>query len=295
MRHYDFVTVDVFTDRRFGGNQLAVLPHADGLADGEMQAIANEFNLSETAFVLPPRDPNHTARVRIFHRTGELPFAGHPNVGTGFVLARAGRDRDDELRFEELAGLVDVLVMRDDSGAPCGASITAPQPLTLGSEIPVDTVAACAGLTSGDIVVARHPPMLASMGNPFIIAETTREALARATPDVASFRRAVAERPELGGRFALHLYSPSAECIHARMFAPLAGTFEDPATGSANAPLAGLLLSFTDRETHHVTVIQGVEMGRASRLEVTAMRTPRGIVGMVGGNCQLVMAGKILV
>jgi len=100
MRHYRFATVDVFTERRFGGNQLAVLPDAQGLSDEEMQAIAAEFNFSETAFVLPASDPAHSARVRIFHRTGELPFAGHPNVGTGFVLAREGRDADGVLRFE---------------------------------------------------------------------------------------------------------------------------------------------------------------------------------------------------
>jgi trans-2,3-dihydro-3-hydroxyanthranilate isomerase len=112
MRQYRFVTVDVFTERRFGGNQLAVLPDAEGLSGSEMQAVANEFNFSETAFVLPPEDPRHTARVRIFHRTGELPFAGHPNVGTGFVLALARRDVDDVLRFEELAGIVGVMLCR---------------------------------------------------------------------------------------------------------------------------------------------------------------------------------------
>ncbi|WP_304190927.1 PhzF family phenazine biosynthesis protein, partial [Phenylobacterium aquaticum] len=91
MPTYAFVTVDVFTDTRFGGNQLAVFPDARGLSDAQMQALAAEFNLSETTFVLPPEDPAHTARVRIFNRTAEMPFAGHPNVGTGWVLAQAGR------------------------------------------------------------------------------------------------------------------------------------------------------------------------------------------------------------
>src|SRR5450432_1294557 len=108
MRTYPFVTVDVFTDRRFGGNPLAVFPDARGLSDAEMQALAGELNLSETTFVLPPDDPAHTARVRIFNRTAEMPFAGHPNVGTAYVLAGAGRDRDGVLQFEELAGLVEV-------------------------------------------------------------------------------------------------------------------------------------------------------------------------------------------
>src|ERR671921_52951 len=106
MRSFSFVTVDVFTDRRFGGNPLAVFPDAQGLSDGEMQSLAAEFNLSETTFVLPPADPANSARVRIFNRTAEMPFAGHPNVGTAYVLARLGLVAGDALRFEELAGTV---------------------------------------------------------------------------------------------------------------------------------------------------------------------------------------------
>ena len=127
MRTFSFVTVDVFTDRRFGGNPLAVFPDAQGLSDGEMQSLAAEFNLSETTFVLPPADPANTARVRIFNRTAEMPFAGHPNVGTGWVLAGMGRARDGMLRFEEIAGLVEVRT--DGAGI---VTIAAPQPLSLG-------------------------------------------------------------------------------------------------------------------------------------------------------------------
>src|SRR4029450_10580971 len=104
MRSFSFVTVDVFTARRFGGNPLAVFPDAVGLSDTEMQSLAAEFNLSETTFVLPPAAPANSARVRIFNRTSEMPFAGHPNVGTGWVMAGLGRDRGDVLRFEEIAG-----------------------------------------------------------------------------------------------------------------------------------------------------------------------------------------------
>src|SRR3954454_17004355 len=106
MPRFSFVTVDVFTDRRLGGNPLAVFPDARGLSDADMQSLAAEFNLSETTFVMPPQDPANTARVRIFTAKAELPFAGHPNVGTGWVLAKEGRDRDSVLRFEEIAGLV---------------------------------------------------------------------------------------------------------------------------------------------------------------------------------------------
>src|SRR5438445_4416941 len=143
MRTYGFVTVDVFTDRRFGGNPLAVFPDASGLSDGEMQSLAAEFNLSETTFVVPPENPANTARVRIFNRTSEMPFAGHPNVGTGWVLAGLGRDHDGMLRFEEIAGLVEVKVERDGSGHPRAVTIAAPQPLSLGAEMPADLVAGC--------------------------------------------------------------------------------------------------------------------------------------------------------
>jgi trans-2,3-dihydro-3-hydroxyanthranilate isomerase len=295
MRQYQFVTVDVFTDRRFGGNQLAVLPKADGLSDGEMQAIAAEFNLSETAFVLPPQNPGYSARVRIFHRKGELPFAGHPNVGTGFVLAQMGYDRDNVLIFEEIAGLVEVRVRRDEEGTPSGATITAPQPLNVGPEIPARDVASCAGLTVDDIVLTRHAPTVISMGNPYVVAEVTQEALTRALPDVASFRRVVSDQPSFAGRLSLHLYRTRKDEIRARMFAPLAGTFEDAATGSANAPLGGLLLSLGNQSSAHYSIAQGVEMGRPSRLEVTAWRGPRGIMATVGGRCVEVMSGEILV
>src|SRR5258708_31767157 len=108
MPRFTFVTVAVFTDRRFGGNPLAVFPDAAGMSDADMQSLAAEFNLSETTFVLPPADPANTARVRIFNRKNEMPFAGHPNVGTGWVLAGLGRAKNGMLRFEEIAGLVEV-------------------------------------------------------------------------------------------------------------------------------------------------------------------------------------------
>src|SRR5258708_19028779 len=153
MKAYAFVTVDVFQDRRFRGNPLAVFPDARGLSDADMQSLAGEFNLSETTFVLPPENPAHSARVRIFNRTAEMPFAGHPNVGTGYVLAGEGRDKDGVLRFEELAGLVEVKVERDRAGTLTGATIAAPQPLTPRQELPADAVAARAGLHRSDVLV----------------------------------------------------------------------------------------------------------------------------------------------
>jgi len=124
MPRFSFVTVDVFTDRRFGGNPLAVFPDARGMSDADMQSLAAEFNLSETTFVLPPANPANTARVRIYNRKSEMPFAGHPNVGTGWVLARQGRAPDGRLRFEELAGLVEIEV----APVPAGFTTTVRRP-----------------------------------------------------------------------------------------------------------------------------------------------------------------------
>ena len=141
MRRFAYETFDVFTSQRFGGNQLAVFPDARGISDAEMQLLAAEFNYSETTFVLPPADPANTARVRIFHRTAEMPFAGHPNVGTGFALA--ARASGDVLRFEQIAGLVEVVLRRDAAGRPTGATIGAPQPLQVGGQVTPAEAAAC--------------------------------------------------------------------------------------------------------------------------------------------------------
>jgi len=296
MKTYEFVTVDVFTDRRFGGNPLAVFPEAQGLSDAEMQSLAAEFNLSETTFVLPPDDPAHTARVRIFNRTAEMPFAGHPNVGTGWVLAGRGQANGGMLRFEEIAGLVEVKV--EDDGA---VTIAAPQPLSLGPEMPVDLLADCVGLAPGEVVVAAHRPVMASVGNSFIVAEVKAEALARAVPDISRFRHAVTQYapPGMGpNRLPLYLYARDGRNgdrtrLRARMFSPLSGTIEDAATGSAATPLAALLLSLTGDATGRYDIVQGVEMGRPSLLRAAAHRAADGIRATVGGGCVPVLRGEV--
>ena len=130
-----FVTVDVFTDRKFGGNPLAVIPDSRALTGAQMQAIAAEFNLAETTFVLPPQNPAHTAQVRIFTPRAELPFAGHPNIGTAFALAkeseRAGQTASDPMIFEETAGLVRLSLLTEGA-AVVGARLAPPQPLSPG-------------------------------------------------------------------------------------------------------------------------------------------------------------------
>lgn len=300
MRRFAFVTVDVFTDRRFGGNPLAVLPDARGLSDAEMQSLAAEFNLSETTFVLPPSDPANTARVRIFNRTSEMPFAGHPNVGTGWVLAGLGRDRDGVLRFEEIAGLVEVQVQRDGAQpTPRAVTIAAPQPLSLGAEMPADLLAGCVGLPAEEVVLSAHRPVVASVGNSFVIAEVTGSALSRAAPDIARFKAALDAFPALGPRrLPIYLYARDGATgdvtrLRARMFSPLSGTIEDAATGSAATPLAALLLSLTADREHRYDITQGVEMGRPSLLLCTAHRAADGIRATVGGGCVAVQQGEI--
>ena len=294
MPRYSYETVDVFTDRPFGGNPLAVFTDARGLSDAQMQALAAEMNYSETTFVLPADDPAYDARVRIFHRTAEMPFAGHPNVGTAYVLARLGRGRGDVLRFEQKAGPVEIAVERDSAGAVTGATIAAPQPLSLGLELPADAIARCVGLSAGSVVTAAHEPVNASLGVRFVLAQVEADALARAVPDLNAYRDLSRAQPALEGRLSLFLYVRDGNLIRARMFAPLAGTWEDPATGSASATLGALLLTLDGTDTSAFTITQGVEMGRPSLLHVTSWRAADGARSRVGGHCVPMFRGEAL-
>ena len=284
-----YVTVDVFTDQRFGGNPLAVVLDAQGLDTAAMQGIAREFTYSETTFVLPPRDPAHTARVRIFTPTREMPFAGHPNVGTAFVLAQQGHD-SSRLLFEEEAGLVPVDILRE-AGSAVGAELTAPQPLQRLGSIPATTVASCLSLAAPDLV---GEPVIASVGVAFTLAEVaTREALGRARPDMAAFTRAFAQ----ADRGAIYFYTSDGGAgfdLHARMFAPLGGTMEDPATGSATVTVAALLAEAGPDGEVALRIEQGRDMGRPSTL-LTRTVKQAGTVGSahVGGRCVTMMRGVI--
>ena len=226
-----FVTVDVFTDRQFGGNPLAVVPDGRGLTAAQMQAIASEFNLSETTFVLPPQDAAHTAHVRIFTPRAELPFAGHPNVGTAYVLAgdvaSAARPAvGNTMVFEEAAGLVRIVLLRAELGAQSavtGARLAAPQPLAVGADIAPEIVAACCGLAPGDVATSAHRPCIAGCGTPFVIAElTSRGALAAAKPRPDLFAQYLPPDKATG----IHLYVSggfSGAVIETRMFAWIRG------------------------------------------------------------------------
>jgi trans-2,3-dihydro-3-hydroxyanthranilate isomerase len=295
-----FATVDVFTSDQFSGNPLAVVLNAEGLSSEQMQSIAAEFNLAETTFVLPPKDRAHTAEVRIFTPRGEMPFAGHPNVGTAFVLARTGISygraiEGDEVLFEEKAGLVPIALLKDGATI-VGARLASPQLLDVGAEIAVELIASACGVSVDDIEIKNHRPCIASCGAAFILAELkTREALAAASPRADVFRQEVTKHPVT----SIMVYTQVAEDnidIRARMFAPQHGIPEDPATGSANVALIGLLAKLHREPDLQLSkrIAQGVEMGRPSMLHAQAEKRG-GIVTVttIGGRCVPVMSGVI--
>lgn len=295
MPSYPYVTLDVFTRQQFGGNPLAVVLDGRGLSDQQMQQLAAEFNYSETTFVLPPEDPAHTARVRIFNRTYEMPFAGHPNVGTAFVLGQTRDDGVKTLTFEEIAGLVTITLDRDTSGAVSAAEINAPQPLSTGLTVSPGDVAACLSLAVSDIRTAVHQPMVASVGMPFVMVELAPDALGRCVPRLDAWQKAAQASPALKGVLEMFLYAHSAPgALRARMFAPEAGTWEDPATGSASAALVALLLSRSQDPELRVEITQGVEMGRPSHISARAWRSAEGVRSAVKGQAVMVFRGEIL-
>jgi trans-2,3-dihydro-3-hydroxyanthranilate isomerase len=295
-----FVTADVFTEQLFGGNPLAVLPDARGLDDAQMQKIAREFNLSETVFVLPPAAPAHTRRLRIFTPATEVPFAGHPTVGTALVLARLGevplQGATTRIVFEEGAGPVPVTIGARD-GQAAFAQLSAPRAPEILQERPAALVASALSLAPSDLVTAQGLPRVASCGLPFLLVRlTNREALAR-----ARLNRSVWAR-HLEGTDAAHLFlftddtGDDEHDFRARMFAPGGGVEEDPATGSAAAALGGWLggtAAMADG-TLRCVIAQGLEIGRPSRLEVEVDKGGGAVAAIrVGGAAVLVSEGTI--
>lgn len=251
MADYEFATVDVFTNQRFGGNPLAVFPNARGLTDEQMQNIAREINYSETTFVTPPRDRKNTAEVRIFTPQSELPFAGHPNVGTAWVLAEnpgrvPGLMSDDEMIFEQRAGLVEVKVSREMSGAVSSCTILAPQKFHQLHSIPRSVAAPCVSLANELVLV---DAVVASVGIPFALVQVANlQALKSAKPDIPAFEYCNEHYGYPEEPLCIMIYYRSESgVVGARMFGPLAGIYEDPATGSASVALAGLLASRDQR------------------------------------------------
>jgi len=296
-----FETVDVFTGTRFGGNPLAVVFGGEALDTADMLKIAREFNYSETTFVLPPSDPSNTANVRIFTPAAELPFAGHPNIGTAFVLANRrelfGRPLPtDALRFEELAGVVPVTLSRDPGGS-IAATLTAPQPFARMETSPTrQEVATCLSLPPEEVVA---DPIVCSVGSPYVIAElASAAALERCVLSLGGFSAAAVASV---GKIHAFVRAPKDDVgdardpdIKCRMFT--ARGSEDPATGAANCALLGFLATELSGEGTLVRRIeQGVTMGRPSLLlgEVDYSQGKPTAV-RIGGGCVPMMRGEFI-
>jgi len=292
---YKYFICDVFTHQRFEGNQLAVFPDAQGLSELQMQAIAKEFNFSETTFVFPP-EYGQTRKVRIFTPTTEVPFAGHPNIGTAFALANEGLFGDIketvEVIFEEKAGLVPVTITLDSSNQ-IWCELSAPEPLTIGDSMPAVMVAKTLSLNEVDIVTNTHSPEVASVGLPFLFVEiASLSALQTAQINTSELDKLIKKKvPSY-----IHLYCRKVEGfdIRARMFAPLDGVFEDPATGSANCALIALLTHYDSGSDSDCKwkISQGTEIGRPSVLYGRTQKRNGEITGVwIGGNSVLVSKG----
>jgi trans-2,3-dihydro-3-hydroxyanthranilate isomerase len=297
MRRYKIL--DVFTDRPLAGNPLSVVLDAGGLDAKAMQSIAREFNLSETVFILPGRNPAHSAHVRIFTPAAEIPFAGHPTLGAAICLARERFDgpgeHDAVIVLDEAVGVMRCGVKLYDKGG--FAEFDCPRlPARIGEAAPKDFIAAAIGLAPAEIGFENHVPSAWSAGNPFdFVPVRNMAALAKAVPNRGTWAPAFST----GAAF---LYTRETEghdhSFRARMFAPPFGIEEDPATGSAVAAFAGLVQEFDDMpDGEHVAVVeQGYDMGRPSliRLEMSVSRGALAAV-RIGGNAVEIAEGRLAV
>jgi trans-2,3-dihydro-3-hydroxyanthranilate isomerase len=295
-----YVTVDVFADQIYQGNPLAVVLGAEGLSDAQMQSIAREFNYVESAFVLPPKNADHTARIRIFTPVREIPFAGHPNIGTAFVLAQEAKRNEEvalqHMIFEEDAGLVRIdLDWQQDELV--GAELTCPEHFSRRSQLTALEAAACLGLNVDDVRTDGHLPQVASVGLPFLIIElASLDALRRARLNKDAHSRVL----PLDGAYSIYLYTTQTDAdardadLHARMFTAYGA--EDPATGSASAAASALLAELRGSEYLSLYIRQGVEMGRPSTLMTKVSRLGgNDPVVKLGGRAVTVMDGRVRV
>lgn len=300
---YKYYTLDVFTDRIFGGNPLAVLTDARGLSTAQMARIAAEFNLSETVFVLPAEDPRNACKLRIFTPARELPFAGHPTVGTAFLLAAIGVidvvEGETHIILEEGVGPVPV-TLTVEGGAPVSAQLTAAQRPEIRRDVPrVADIAEMLTLDVSDVGSPTLTVAAVSCGMPFLIVPLrSRDCVSRARLRRGAWERVLAD----AWATEIYLFDGSAierrTEIRARMFAPSLGIGEDPATGSAAAALAAYLATRNNSASARFdwVVEQGVEMGRPSTLQLSADVRDGEVTGVhVAGKSVLVSEGTIAV
>lgn len=297
-RRYRFFQADVFTDRPFGGNQLAVFTDARGLSDGEMQTLAREMNFSECTFLFPPDSPEAVKRVRIFTPAKELPMAGHPTVGTAHVLAHLGdidvQDGSTEVTLELGIGPVAVAVEGRD-GAPDFVWMVHREPEFGAVRDDRERVAGALGLSAGDLHADR-PLQTVSTGVPFLFVPlSSLDAARRCRPNVSALDDLFEEKqPEGVYVFTTETTSPDVR-VHGRMFAPHALDIpEDPATGSAAAPLAAYLARYGIVTEPRLILEQGVEMGRPSRIHLDVRRDgDRFTTLRIGGQTVIVGEGEL--
>ena len=289
-----FFTLDVFTDQRFGGNPLAVVVDADDLDGATMQIIAREFNLSETVFVLKPENDAHTARVRIFTSVREMPFAGHPTVGTAVLLGQL-RGITDKVVLEEGVGPVEVSLADMNAAAPFAELSAAVMPFEEAGAPDKESTAKALGLMKADIGFDNHQPSLFNAGNRFFyVPVNSRQALAESRANTGSWD--LLEGQEGIGIFVYCRGDAEGVDFHARMFAPRSGVIEDPATGSAAAGFPGAIhkAGACVDGTCNWSVAQGEDMGRPSLIALAADIDDGKINAVrVGGRAVRVSAGEI--
>jgi trans-2,3-dihydro-3-hydroxyanthranilate isomerase len=292
-----FFTLDVFTKRRFAGNPLAVVLDSGGLDSAAMQALAREFNLPETVFVFPPDDRKHHARLRIFTPAREIPFAGHPTVGTAVLLAHLdGGAGPQEIVLDEQIGPVACTVTAGKDGG--SATFAIPKlPERSGGVEDVAKLAAALSLKPGDIGCEGFVPEYWSAGNAFAFVPVRGlDVMAQARPDMSAWPRVFADDGPTGAYLYCRDVVDRSAAFHTRMFAPKMGIAEDPATGSAAAAFAGVLAASGryGEGRHAVALEQGVEMGRPSLIRLTLdMRGGKLVAATVGGDAVLVSEGTI--
>jgi trans-2,3-dihydro-3-hydroxyanthranilate isomerase len=296
MPAFSYVTLDVFTSAPFGGNQLAVFPDASAIPEATLIALTREFNYSETTFCYPPRDKANTARVRIFTPGGELPFAGHPTVGTAIVLGSRMGTGERQLVLEEGVGPVPVTVRSD--GVTHYAQFAVAKLPEVGAPVATrNTLAEILSVTADDILGGTMAPQSLSCGLPFVmVGVKTLKALAQARVKYDRWEETMG-KAEARDLFVFAADTASGTTHYrARCFVPGQGIAEDPATGSANAAFAGFLAARSPERdgTLTWTVRQGVEMGRPSTIEIEADKSAGAITAVrVAGSAVFMMTGSI--
>jgi trans-2,3-dihydro-3-hydroxyanthranilate isomerase len=294
-----YVVYDVFTQDALSGNPLAVVFDAEGLDGARMQAITRELNLSETVFVLAPDNANHAAKLRIFTPGRELPFAGHPTVGTAIALFDRGEGASGHMVLEEGIGPVSCRVEKQAAGASYASFILPSLSVPLDLTLDADRVAGALGLSSADIGFGDHRLSVWSAGVPFLMVPVaSRAAVGRVTFDLGAWQ---AMAPVIhGNSVSAYVYCEGGDLVgsqfHARMFSPSMGIAEDPATGAAIAAMTGAIYAFEalGEGRHALQIEQGVEMGRPSLIFVQLETSTSAILSAtIGGHAVKVASGML--